>query len=456
MEIKIEKGFYQEKFLNSEAKFPALISAIATGKTMLLLLKIVTYCETYPGSTALIVRREFSDLRDSTMLDFKKYFGLRIIEKNCQMANGSLIMFRHAAEMEVLKNVNLSIVGIEQSEEFDDDTQFHFLRDRLRQKNGASVHPLCVIANSNGQNWVWKLWVNKATTVNEIDKATGQYEYISDSYHCLTANSFANEKNLVPDFVADLRQMEFDTPNHYQRFVLNSFEQTIDDDTVFKFSELLECKNLKIEAQPFYERVVGFDVARYGSDKSAAVGLERITSLCWRVFHVEEWEHKDLNYTTGRIVNIASSLNSTNNIIDEDGMGAGPLDFIKNGRMKDDFVGFRNSAIPFEKNPNFVNPRTAAAFKAKEYIAKGWIIIDNEKLIQELMTLKYKFTTDGRRILISKEEMRKQGVVSPNLADSFLMSVSLIENSKEDDRLKFVCQPRYSKEENLFKIYGIK
>lgn len=458
MEIKIQAGMYQDKFLFSESKFPALLAAVGTGKTLCLLTKIYKYCEDFPGTSALIVRKEFTDLKDSTMRDFENYFECKIgSDKNYKMKNGSVIMFRHAAEIQVLKNINLGIAGIEQAEEFDEDTQFQFIRDRLRQNNGSNYRPLCIIANANGHNWIWKLWINSATTVNEIDSKTAQYQYIRDEYEAITANSFANAHNLPPDFVKDLQRKEADSPNHYQRYVLNSFEQMDQDDYVFNFNELMDAKKREYSHRDGYgHRIMGFDIARYGNDKCASVGLHQIGALAWKVFHVEQWEHKDLDYTTGRILSTSNQHNVNDNIIDEDGIGSGPLDFIQKGRKREDFQGFRNAGLSFEINKFYANPRTAAAFKLKEYISKGWIAIPDEALIQELMTLRYKFTNDGRRILISKEEMRKDGIKSPNMADALLMAASLINQVKVEQDRQYFRQSHAYKEENLFANAGIR
>ena len=457
MELKIKKDNYQYKFLFSEKKFPALIASVGTGKTLCLLTKIYQYCETYPGTTALIVRREFTDLRDSTMKDFEQYFGCKIgVDKEHRLANGSVIMFRHAAEIQVLKNINLGIAGIEQAEEFDNDEQFQFLRDRLRQNNGATYRPLCIIANASGHNWVWKLWINQAETVNIIDQATGQNEYINGEYHALTANTFANQENLPPDFVADLKRKEIEAPRHYQQYVLNSFEEMDADDLVFSFTDLMAAKVKEFKlVQGYGHRIMGFDIARYGNDKCAAVGIQQMGALGWRVFHVEQWDHRDLDYTTGRILSISSTHRVEDNIIDEDGIGGGPLDFITKGRKRNDFRGFKNVGLSYEKDKYFANPRTAAAFKLKEYISKGHLSVPNEELIQELTTLRYKFTNDGRRVLVSKEEMRKKGIKSPNLADALLMAASLIGDVMlQQDRQYVPRQTRYT-DDDLFRIAGV-
>lgn len=459
MEITLQLNPYQDRFLFSEKKFPCMKSSIGTGKTYMFLLKIWTYCKKYPGTTALIVRKEFTDLKDSTMRDFEKYFSVTIgSDKDYIMPNKSKIMFRHAAEIEVLKNINLGIAGIEQAEEFEDDTQFQFIRDRMRQNNGADVRPICIIANANGHNWVWKLWINAANQVLEIEPTTGQYQYLNGEYDCITANTFANERNLPKDFVADLRRMETEAPKHYAQFVMNSDEEMDQDDFVFNFNELMEAKKREYAPRDGYGyKIGGYDIARYGNDRCAGVGLIQIGALAWRVFHVEQWDHRDLDYTTGRILSIAGTQQMTDNIIDEDGLGAGPLDFITKGRQREDFIGFRNPMIPYDKNKSYTNERTAAAFKLKEYVSKGWIAGLTEELIQELMTMRYKFANDGRKELISKQVMRdKYKIKSPNAADALIMAISRIGQFKAQQDAQYFRQPQYVREDNLFGLAGVR
>ena len=458
-ELQIELKVYQDRFQFSEKKFPCLISAIGTGKTYMFLLKIWSYCKKWPGTTALIVRREFTDLKDSTMRDFEHYFGVKIgSDKNYTMPNGSKIMFRHADELDVLKNINLGIAGIEQAEEFDDDTQFQFIRDRMRQKNGADVHPIVVIANAKGHNWCWRLWINAASECLEIDPETGQYQYINGEYDCLTASTFANEDNLPADFVADLRRMATESPNHYAQYVMNSFEEVEEDDFVFSHKLLIDAKNRKfIQREHYGHRINGYDIARYGNDKCAAIGLHQIGSLLWTQYHEEQWEKKDLDYTTGRILSISNQTGAHDSIIDEDGLGSGPLDFIQKGRSREDFKGFRNTQYSKKENPDYADSRTAAAFKLLEYLNKGWIGGLSELVIQELMTIRFRYTNDGRKQLISKEIMRsKYKIKSPNLADSLFMAVSLIGEVKESQDRQYMPRQHTAPDCNLFEIAGVR
>ena len=184
MEKEIKLVPFQDKFLFSQSRFPALCAGIGTGKTYMLLLKIWKFCEDYPNTLALIARKEYTDLRDSTLKDFERYFEVSIdSNKEYAFKNGSKIMFRHAAELNVLKNINLSIAGIEQAEEFENDEQFNFIRDRLRRDN-APLQQLCIVANANGHNWIWRRWINNPQSGYEIS----------------VASTFDNALNLPADF----------------------------------------------------------------------------------------------------------------------------------------------------------------------------------------------------------------------------------------------------------------
>ena len=55
MEIRIKAGQYQDLFLSSESKYPALIAGVGTGKTLCLLTKVFKYCEDYEWWVRIIL-----------------------------------------------------------------------------------------------------------------------------------------------------------------------------------------------------------------------------------------------------------------------------------------------------------------------------------------------------------------------------------------------------------------
>lgn len=437
---------FQDEFLFSEKKFPCLCAGVGTGKTYMLLLKIWRHCQEYPKSVALIVRKEYTDLRDSTLKDVKRYFGITPdANKEYKFSNGSVVMFRHGAELNVLKNMTLSIVGIEQSEEFETDEQFTYLRDRLRHPVGT--RQMCQICNANGHNWVWKNWRNNPP---------------SEEYHLVTATTFDNIDNLPADFINDLKRMEIESPNHYKQYVMNSFEEMSSDDYVFNFAELMKSKKLDFQLrQGFGHKIIGFDIARYGEDKCAAYGLVQCDTLRWSEFHIEEWCKVGLDETEGRIRSICRTTSADTRIVDEDGLGSSTYDYLnkeaKHAGLQPEFLGFRNLPYSFDDNKFYGNKRTEAAFNLKELISKGNVRISDEETIQELMTLRFRFLPDGRRILISKEENRKEGIKSPNRADALLMASSLIKGVFQKQQNMY--SPRTHQkvaEKSLFAIAGVR
>lgn len=232
----------------------------------------------------------------------------------------------------------------------------------------------------------------------------------------------------------------------------------LSEDCLFAYREL---KNTTLNKHPLREgyglRLAGFDIARYGDDKCACVIIQQMGALHWEVVYTDQWEHKDLNYTTGRILSTSNEQNVIKSIIDEDGIGAGPLDTLNKGRGLDNFTGFRNPPLPYKSNKECANPRTVNAYKLKKMIGEGHFVLTDEQLIQELTTLRFTYDHYQRKILVSKEKMRAEGIASPNLGDACLMACSLIGEIRYDQVKEYEArQPALSPEGNLFEIAGIK
>ncbi len=178
---------FQKRFINSTARFPCFKAGWGTGKTTCGIIKGLILSDAYKNNLGLIVRKKYTDLRDSTLKDFELYTGLHVPQstKEVTIGQGSKVMFRHGDELSGLQNVNLGWAYIEQTEEFETDEQFMLLRGRLRRqliladhwKNKQSteypelieyikhnqLRQIMVIANANGHNWVYQKWVKGFT-----------------------------------------------------------------------------------------------------------------------------------------------------------------------------------------------------------------------------------------------------------------------------------------------------
>ena len=193
-----------------------MISAWGTGKSLCLILRVLRLCELYPNNLALICRKEFTDLKDSTIKDFELYTGIKVpSSKDVRLPNGSVIMFRHGEELNTLQNINLGVCGIEQAEEFDDDSQWFMLFGRMRRKDCGNPS-LFLIANANGDNWINRLW--------PVDG--DQHYKRSEGYELYEATTYDNADVLPESFMKSLETLRTQKPSVYQQYVMNSRKVT--------------------------------------------------------------------------------------------------------------------------------------------------------------------------------------------------------------------------------------
>jgi hypothetical protein len=421
--VKLVEGGYQAEFFEATERFPCLIAGIGTGKTFIMLYKIWRYCEMYPNSIWLIVRKEFTDLRDSTMKDFTRYFGVTAdSNKEYKFPNGSVIMFRHADETAVLKNINLSGFAFEQGEEFDTNEQFTFLRDRLRNEAGPYRQGL-VICNAKGRNWIWEMWVS-----NPTDKA----------YRVWLATTFDNEHNLPADFLEDLKRMAKDAPNHYRQYVMNSFDEVDLNDALFSHDEVYESPKIEMEAVGPQRRIMAVDVARMGGDEitwtiletRGPIRLEEVFLDCKRFSKIPE--------VVGHTLELIHEWDIDIVVVDDTGVGGGVTDYL-------DDAGGRFRVIPFIGNektemPLIGNKRAEGYFKLHNLLENKYLkILPDQQTQRELLTIRFKYRAD-KKFILSKEEMRSKGIPSPGRADGKMMAVSEA-SQLNDQSSKF---PNYS------------
>lgn len=440
--MRIELKPYQAEFLQSTDRFISMIASIGTGKTYMMLLKIWQYCEQYPNSLALVVRKEFTDLHDSTIKDFETYFGVKVgSDKNYQMANGSVIMFRHGGEINVLKNINLSIAGIEQAEEFETDEVFVFIDDRLRRQN-APYRQLLVIANSKGHNWLWRVFIHGASDTRVIDLETGQIvrtsrrvmnvlgEEIEVGYRCVEANMFANISNLPKDFVASKMAMKESAPSHYLQYVMNSHEEVESDDLLFKHEDVYNSSKIILTDQNrIIKRVMGVDVARFGNDETVFTILEQKDLYHWEQIFLERFKKVDTVWTSGYVMELERRFMLDLSVVDDIGVGGGVTDNLRNNNNRVlPFIA--NAKTSASKIDRYLDCNDEGFLMMEDLLRKKWLkLLPDIEQAEQLMSTRFTFKrlngNDLVKHILSKEEMRVKykELKSPDIAKALMMAV---------------------------------
>ncbi len=187
LEKQLLLNYKQDKFIYCDDKFVCIKGTWGCGKSLAALIASDIECVENPKNLFLVIRKEWVDLRDSTLHDWQQFIGRSIDGKyNVKYPNGSVLMFRHGDDINALKNANLGGALMIQAEEMTEE-DFWFLNGRLRRKEGT--RKLRLECNYDGHNWIYRLF-------NEQKIGT-----------LITTNTFDNAENLPPDYIPTLEKL---------------------------------------------------------------------------------------------------------------------------------------------------------------------------------------------------------------------------------------------------------
>jgi len=177
---------------------------------------------------------------------------------------------------------------------------------------------------------------------------------------------------------------------------------------------------------------IGADPARFGDDRSCLVvrhGCCIIDAKEYRGLSTKEFSDKIKEYCQ-KYENPRQSQYKIPVLIDEGGVGGGVVD------NKGDYMFYGiNSSGEAPRWREFPNMRSALWFEAAELAMEGKVSIGHlplhmrERMMEELRTPIYIVDTNGRRVVESKDMMKRRLKHSPDLADAFnlaLMSIPRI------------------------------
>lgn len=410
--FKVSLQPYQDGFIYDDFKFKFLTSAWGTGKSLALILAAMNESQSCHKNRGVIFRKEFEDLKDSTIKDFEQYTGIKVDSSRNAYVDGSIIMFRHLEEINNLQNMNLGWFGLEQGEELETDERFIFLMGRLRKKN--TNRRGYVVSNAMGHNWIYKI------------KQAGLWENIREPYTMkilgrkkldahYSATTFDNLANLPPDFISSLDVVRERQPKTYARCVLNSSEELDTTDAIIQPEWVQSATRRSLPVNHPVKRIVSIDVARFGDDKTVFYFIENGIVRAKEVF-----EKKNNMEVCGLALLFARKNGANAFAVDEIGTGSGVADRLMELGYETIFVNSSRSS----NNPLlYKNLRTEIYIYGAEQLREGKVEIpkDDEDLTDQLCWAKYREVKSNGIVLIeAKEDIKKRYGRSPDNADAFL------------------------------------
>lgn len=183
------------------------------------------------------------------------------------------------------------------------------------------------------------------------------------------------------------------------------------EDSLFKWAWIQAAQD-RIPEKEFEETIIGVDVAEMGRDFTVLTKAKTDWNN-YQIVEIKSWEKKDTMETVGLI--LGSNINKFVLLnIDGTGVGAGVADRIRE-------IGFSANKIkvgesPYSEGFRFSNKKAEMYWCLRTLFEEGRIIIPkHQKLISELLKMKYELNSTQKIKIIDPEEK------SPDYADSLAL-----------------------------------
>lgn len=426
----IELKAPQDGYVYTDARYPAFVGGWGTGKSMAMILRANRLSEEYPGNLGIIFRKEAEDLKTSTLIDFQNLTGIEVSSRrDVVYPNGSRIFFLHLEELNNIQNMNLGWFAIEQAEEFETEEQYLKLFGRLRRKN--CVRSGFIAANTNGHNWIWRMW-KMGGLVESIRKAMTEHpEYFADiktpeeAVELYEMSTWENEDVLAPDFLGSLKVLEIQSPKLYNRFVGNSWDDSDAIDTLIP-AEWVDLAMSRISGLSG-DVYLGVDVARFGDDRTVIFPIKGRIGLPPIILY-----GNDTMKVCGRIGQLYAEMGAVWIGIDSIGIGAGVYDRLNELGLPvhEINVSEKSDVIDSKTNkPKFKNLRSQLWWMARESLdprpemQAGPVSLPKDSQFRdELVIPKYTINSAGQIEVEPKDDMKERLGHSPDIADAYCIA----------------------------------
>ena len=231
--------------------------------------------------------------------------------------------------------------------------------------------------------------------------------------------SCADSPLVSDDFITDMAKRYGEESAAYSIRVLGEFPQA-DEDTYIPLYLIEASLTRDVEESPNAPVVWGLACARDGSDRSALAKRKgnHLTE------NIKTWRDKSTMELAGIILNEYETTSIMDRpqeiLVDSIGVGAGVVDRLIELELPARGINVAESASLSDK---YMRLRDELWGKTREFFeAKECVLPDDSQLVFELAAPRFSFTSSGKIKIESKDELRKRGIMSPDLADAFCLT----------------------------------
>lgn len=273
------------------------------------------------------------------------------------------------------------------------------------------------------------------------------HHQLRDMYSTHKVSCF-DSRLVGPQYATEVAKDYGEDSNVYRVRVLGEFPKG-DDDTVISLDLLERAADRELDPMIQFQPIWGLDVARYGSDRSALARRhgDRVLDT------VEWWQGADTMGTVGRVMDAYRAAEDLERVgvraqvpsrivVDSIGIGAGVAD-----RLIE--LGLPVTACNVAESPAGAGSRYMRLRDQLWWRAREWLegldvqMVEDAALWSELVSVRYALLSSGKIQVESKDDMRKRGMRSPDLADAFVLTFAAGLDRLDDESRKM---ERYRKQ----------
>ena len=395
------------------AKYMLFGGALGGGKSYFLCAEAIKNAMKFKGNRLVLVRKELSVLRRTTLVTFFSICPKEIIRCFNQTSlevtfiNDSKLLFLDAniakdPMLQKIKGLEIGWFGIDEANEVSVEV-YNMLKTRLRW----------VLPNKQKPRYEGRLTSNPEPCwlIPTFIQSTNPDEVYIQS---LTTDNYDENS----EYVITLKEAFKDNPKFLRKYLyadwsaLDMINQLISSEVIISSAERIE-NGLEVTS-------MGIDVARYGDDKTVFTILKN-----GNIELIESYEQTSITEIVTRSIQLIHDYNIDPNYvgIDSVGVGAGVVDDLKSagydvielqGGSKPEKSEYEEAFLPF-------NLRSQMYYELRRDMINGQIgNLTDETLKLELQSIQYEIYSDKKVKVVSKEAIKKLLGRSPDYADSLV------------------------------------
>lgn len=271
-----------------------------------------------------------------------------------------------------------------------------------------SIRILNPTIRKKGSKIVWTL--NRLTDLDPVISYFITNPPRKDVWHLEVDYRIAQKNGWLSDEILyEIEQSRINHPEDYAHDYLGK-ALAISDKNIIQTAQVIEAMGRKVDDEGAVE--VGVDVARLGGDRTVFVkrkGLKEIARA--------SYTKKRTTEVCDLLVNFIGADKDVLIKIDDTGVGGGVTDEMIARGYNVIPINFGAKASNPDKYPNLISE---AWFYLQSIIDQISIVNDKDLLV-ELSNREWKMDSKGRRGVESKDDYKKRGFRSPDLADATIL-----------------------------------